>query len=308
MTELISVSELFKRWGKVWALKGVSFSFDGGVLGLIGPNGAGKTTLIKILVGLARATAGNARMFGYDCWKQAKYALKKVGVLHEKPRFPSWATGRELLRYVARGDSLGEVERRVDYWLKEVGLDFAADRAVKTYSAGMVQRLGWAQALINEPELVIMDEPTANLDPIGKIEFIEKVAVWRERGMNFLISSHILPELERICDKVVILNEGLVLEKGTVSELKARYQSYNYLVCGRPKEILSDLLSKLKSIDMIEEIDGKYLVAVNDSDKFLQDLMEGVSLRGILIEVLSPISPTLEDIFRACMRGVCVEA
>lgn len=164
-------------------------------------------------------------------------------------------------------------------------------RKIKTYSAGMVQRLRWAQALINEPELVIMDEPTANLDPFGKMEFIEKIADWRKRGINFLISSHILPELEKICDKVIVINEGRILDYGPVSELKLRYRSYDYKVYARQERELERFLSMLGCVKRIKKVEKGFLVAVEDNDAFLQSLMIVASSGKFKIEVLHPYLP-----------------
>jgi ABC-2 type transport system ATP-binding protein len=209
---LIAVSGLVKNYGKVKALRGITFKVDKGITGLIGPNGAGKTTTIKILLGLISADGGEATAFGLNCWKDRDKILEKIGVLHEKPRFPTWVTGRKYLEYVAKIKNTSNVKEEIECTAKICGLADFIDRKISTYSAGMMQRLGLADALIGNPEIVILDEPTANLDPLGRSDVLRKIKqLAKEEDISFIISTHVLSELERICNSVVILNEGLVL-------------------------------------------------------------------------------------------------
>ena len=159
---LIELKGISKRYGKVEALREVSLTINRGVTGLIGPNGSGKTTLIKIVLGLIRPTGGRVRVFGADPWVKGKYVRSRIGVLHEKPRFPGWATGYDFLKFVGELRGLREPDREAKRMLRMVGLWDARNKRIGEYSAGMVQRLGIAQALIGYPELIILDEPTAN--------------------------------------------------------------------------------------------------------------------------------------------------
>lgn len=299
---LIEVRELTKRYGKLEALRKISFTIEKGITGLIGPNGAGKSTLIKIILGLISANAGEATVFGLNCWKERSRILERVGVLHEKPRFPSWVTGREYLEYSAKlkriSDITGEIER-----ISEIcGLTDFLERKIGTFSAGMVQRLGLADALIGKPELVILDEPTANLDPLGRLDVLTKIKRLRdEENINFLISTHILSELERVCDNIVILNEGLVLTYGLFSELVSKYASPKYMMkVDDPKKFIESVSKKTAA--NVEMKDDFIVAEVEDYSQFIKEVNDLVKREVITLEELKPLSATLEDIFVELMR------
>lgn len=300
---LISVDELTKRYGRVEALRKVSFKVEKGVTGLIGPNGAGKSTLIKILLGLITANDGRAEVFGLDSWKERSKILERVGVLHEKPRFPSWVTAREYLEYVARLKSLEGVSEEIETVSEICGLTDFIDRRIRTFSAGMVQRLGLADALIGRPELVILDEPTANLDPLGRFEVLTKIRrLSDEENINFLISTHILSELERVCEGVVILNQGLLLASGTFSELAAEYAISRYLVKVDKTENFLEGIGK-KTVRNVEVKDEVIFVEVEDYEGFIKEVNKLVKEDVIILEMLKPVSATLEDIFVEVIRS-----
>jgi ABC-2 type transport system ATP-binding protein len=298
---LISVNELTKRYGQVEALRRVSFEVDRGVTGLIGPNGAGKSTLIKTLLGLISASQGETRIFGLDSQKERDRILERVGVLHEKPRFPSWVTAREYLEHVAQLKRLPGIAKEVERVSEMCGLAGFIDRKTGTFSAGMVQRLGLADALIGKPELVILDEPTANLDPLGRFDVLTRIKRLRdEEDMNFLFSTHILSELERVCDNIVILNEGLVLAQGSFSELASEYASSKYRVkVDDPEKFVESVNKKTASLHFKDD----FIVAeVNDSELFIREVNDMVRRGVIVLEELTPLSATLEDIFIEAMR------
>lgn len=299
---VISVDELTKRYGKVEALQNVSFTVEEGVTGLIGPNGAGKSTLIKTLLGLITANQGEATVFGFHSWKERSKILERVGVLHEKPRFPSWVTGRQYLEYVAELKRLASIAEEIERVAEICGLTDFIDRKVGTFSAGMVQRLGLADALIGKPELVILDEPTANLDPLGRFDVLTKIKrLGDEEGINFLISTHILSELERVCDSVIILNEGLVLTYGLFSELASKYASPKYMLKVDNQKKFIESASK-KIAENLELKDDSILVDVEDQAQFLKEVNELVERGVIVLKELRPLSPTLEDIFVEAIR------
>ncbi len=299
---LIEVRGLVKRYGKVEALRGVSFRVESGVIGLIGPNGAGKSTLIKILLGLISSDVGEASLFGLSCWEERTEILERVGVLHEKPRFPTWVTGREYLEYVAEVKRISNAGGEIE-WVSEVcGLVDFIDRKIGTFSAGMVQRLGLADALFGRPELVILDEPTANLDPLGRINFLTKIKNLRdEEGINFLVSTHILSELERICDSVVILNEGLLLAYGLISNLVHKYARPRYMIKVDDPEKLIKHVSKQAGTSL--EVKGDSILAsIEDSNSLIEEINLLVKRGDIVLKELKPLSPTLEDIFIEVIR------
>ena len=215
------VCGLGKRYGSVVALEGIDLTVEPGELvGLVGANGAGKSTLMKIACGLVRPSTGTARIFGAH--SDTREARRTLGYLAELFRFPGWCTGSEVLRLHQRLSNSGG-DRRERYELLElVGLSDAANRRVEEMSKGMQQRLGIAQALVGEPKLLLLDEPTSALDPAGRRAIRTLLQELRSRGIAVLLNSHLLGEVERVCDRVVILAGGKVVTAGRPDELTTR--------------------------------------------------------------------------------------
>jgi len=198
----------------------------GGVFGLLGPNGAGKTTLVKLALAIAFPTSGRARVLGRAPGDIA--AKARIGYLPENHRYPSHLTGEQVLHYFARLSGLRDPERsrRVAALLKRVRMEGARDVKVHRYSKGMMQRLGMAQALVNEPDLLILDEPTDGVDPVGRREIRDLLLEQKERGTTIFLNSHLLSEVERLCDRVAILKEGRLVREGNVEDLTRPGGSY----------------------------------------------------------------------------------
>ena len=218
MAEALSVRGLVKRYGATDALRGVDVSVEAGELvGLLGPNGAGKSTLTKIACGLVRPTAGTATVCGAAAGSLA--ARRALGYLAELFRFPDWCSADELLALHQRlaGSDGGKRER--GELLDLVGLADARGVRVEAMSKGMQQRLGIAQALVGTPKLLLLDEPTSALDPVGRRIVRELLVELRGRGVGVLLNSHLLGEVERVCDRVAIIDDGRVVESGRPSEL-----------------------------------------------------------------------------------------
>jgi ABC-2 type transport system ATP-binding protein len=214
----LSVHGLEKRYGSVDALKGVDLEVeDGELFGLLGPNGAGKSTLVKIAVGLVRATHGQAEVAGVRAGSRA--ARAQLGYLAELFRFPAWYTADEVLGLHQKlaGSDGGATERQ--HLLERVALADARDRRVGAMSKGMQQRLGIAQALVGSPRLLLLDEPTSALDPAGRRIVRELLEELRDRGVSVLLNSHLLSEIELVCDRVAILRAGEVISAGSPAEL-----------------------------------------------------------------------------------------
>ena len=209
---------LSKRYGTTDALRGVSLEVgEGEIVGLLGPNGAGKSTLAKIACGLVRPSAGTATVGGYPAGSAPARAL--IGYLAELFRFPAWASADEVLTlHQELAGSGGEAPERAEL-LGLVGLESAARTRVGEMSKGMQQRLGIAQALVGSPRLLLLDEPTSALDPAGRRMVRELLAEVRSRGISVLLSSHLLGEVELVCDRVAILLAGTIVERGTPAEL-----------------------------------------------------------------------------------------
>jgi ABC-2 type transport system ATP-binding protein len=215
----IEAAGLTKRFGGRTAVDDVELRVPrGSAFGYVGPNGAGKTTLIRMLLGLTDASAGTMALLGRRVPDEREIALARVGAIVEEPRFHAHLTGRENLRIVAAAREPG-AHVRIDGALERVGLAARADDRVKRYSQGMRQRLGVARALLADPELLILDEPTNGLDPAGIHEFRAMIGGFVAEGRTVLLSSHLLDEVERICDHVAIVDRGRIVAQGPIEEL-----------------------------------------------------------------------------------------
>ena len=224
----VQVQDLVKDYGRgIVALRGVSLEVAAGqIYGLLGPNGAGKTTLIKILLGIVHKTAGNAQLLGRPAGDvQVRY---RVGYLPEDHQFPGYHSAWSLLDFYGQlyGLSRKERQRRIPPVLEMVGLLPRSRSKIRTYSKGMKQRLGVAQALLHEPEVIFLDEPTDGVDPMGRRDIREMMARLREQGRTIFLNSHLLGEVELICDRVAILRQGELLREGTVHELTRQQGCY----------------------------------------------------------------------------------
>lgn len=224
---LIETSHLGKEYAsrfsrqKVNALNDFTFKVkEGEIFGLLGPNGAGKTTLIKILLSITFPTRGSAKIFGSDV-KSHKWK-KRVGYLPENHKFPNYLTGEQVLSYYGRlsGHSGGvELNKKIDEYLETMGLGKWKKTKIKKYSKGMMQKLGLAQSMLSNPDLIFLDEPTDGVDPIGRKEIRDILTGLKAKGTTIFLNSHLLSEVEMICDRVAILNNGDLIKEGNVDEL-----------------------------------------------------------------------------------------
>ncbi|MFZ0828999.1 MAG: ABC transporter ATP-binding protein [Verrucomicrobiia bacterium] len=218
-------SHEFRQTSKI-ALGSLDLAVNvGEVFGFLGPNGAGKTTTINVLLGFVPPTSGAAYLFGIDV--RQPIARQRIGYLPEMTYYYKFLTAEELLRFYARifGLARREADKRIDRLLKLVELDGAGKRPIKFYSKGMQQRVGLAQALINNPDLLILDEPTSGLDPLGRMKVREIIQRLKNEGKTVFFSSHELGEVETVCDRVAIINQGELKTVGRVSDLVARHHS-----------------------------------------------------------------------------------
>ena len=210
------------------ALKGLNLSVNRGeVFGFLGPNGAGKTTTMNVLLGFVNATAGDAWLFGVNV--REPISRQRIGYLPEQTYYYKFLTAEEILRFYAKIFQIPkrEIDARIDAVLKLVELDHARKRPIKTYSKGMQQRVGLAQALINNPDLLILDEPTSGLDPVGRMKVREIIQRLKNEGKTVFFSSHELGEVETVCDRVAILNQGELKAEGRVADLVEQYRQQN---------------------------------------------------------------------------------
>jgi ABC-2 type transport system ATP-binding protein len=278
------------------ALDSLSFEIpQGGVFGLLGPNGAGKTTTLKLINDLIRPTSGRAEVLG--CRPGDVHARQRLGFLPEHPTYYDHLTAEELLTYFAGLFGLAGDDRRkrVARTLDRVGLDDARRRPLRQYSKGMVQRVGLAQALINEPELVILDEPMSGLDPLGRREVREIILALRDEGRTVLFSSHILSDAELLCSRVGILSQGRLVAAGSVNELTARGGKGWEIVLGDVSPSLADRLTpRARRVTRIA--DGRYTIDVAPEVRPEPFIAECAAAGASLVSV-APLRTTLEDVF-----------
>jgi ABC-2 type transport system ATP-binding protein len=221
--EIRSLTKYYKlewRRGSVIALENLDLTVrTGDIFGLLGPNGSGKSTTMKLMLGLARPSSGEVRIFGHPAGSMA--ARRLVGFLPENPYFPAFLNGREILRYYGRLSGLSgkRLEARAEELIALVRLERSANRPLRTYSKGMLQRIGLAQALLHDPQLLLLDEPTAGVDPVGSREMRDLMLELRRRGKTVIFSSHLLEQVQEVADQVAILHLGQKLREGSLDDL-----------------------------------------------------------------------------------------
>jgi ABC-2 type transport system ATP-binding protein len=295
-----------KRFGSTVALDDLSLKICRGINGLIGPNGAGKTTSIRLSLGLIKSNAGKAEMFGFDCWSNSCTIRSKVGVLYEKLAFYDHLSGLEQLKLMAKlkGVSVSLVELKA--LLKLVELDEGAhDRRIGGYSAGMRQRLGLAQALLGKPELVILDEPTSNLDPLNRAKILELIPfLHKEKDISFLISSHILPELEKVCDNFILMNKGKLLRQGALEQMfdKSSSAITKFIVRVHPVESVAALLESEEYVENLSVIDNSLYVSVRDVGLFKQRLPILIGQAKASLDEVKMVEADLEAAFKSAVE------
>jgi ABC-2 type transport system ATP-binding protein len=226
MANAIEIRRLCKSFGDVKAVDDVTFAVGyGDVFGFMGHNGAGKTTTIRMLLGLVRPTSGNASVLGHDIAGDSLAIRRVTGYLPGDYALPKELTARRFLRYIGAmfGSSGASLEQRIEQLLAQFDLSEVADRRLGTFSSGMIQKVGLAQALINDPRVLLLDEPTAGLDPVGRHDTLALIRRLAAGGVTVLFSTHILNDIERICERVAIINHGRLLAVGVLADLKRRH-------------------------------------------------------------------------------------
>ncbi len=300
----IETSGLAKRYGGVVALEGLDLSVpSGSVFGFLGPNGAGKTTTIRLLTGLANATAGSATVAGVRVGSTDGRLARRIGYLDQDPRYYGWMSGRELLELVGHLDGLNgyELHRRVGDVLEIVGLGEAADRKIGGFSGGMRQRLGIGQALLNRPQVLFLDEPVSSLDPEGRRDILEIIDGLRGTATVFL-STHILSDVERVCDRVAILNVGHLVVQGPIDELLDQYAQPVYELQPEPHQPgaigrLADAVREQPWVGDVQTTPDTVRVFVNDPKQAAASLLALVAQTGVALVRFERARPSLEDVF-----------
>ena len=284
---------------QVRALQGLDLEVEEGqVYAILGPNGAGKSTTLKILMDLVRATEGTATLFGHPVTQRD--ARARVGFLPENPAPYDYLTGLEFVRLAGRLTGLGgaSLTRRVNEVLELVGMERAGALQIRRYSKGMVQRIGLAQALVNKPDLLILDEPTSGLDPVGRRQMRDLILAERARGATILFCTHIIPDVEALCDRVAVLVGGRRVQEGSVKEL---------LRSGVPlMEVVLEGVAADEvrgwglGVSQVFDLGGRLTVTVTDEHS--QHLLSKALASGARVVSLQPVRFSLEDLFLDAMK------
>ena len=294
MNDLVIQTEgLSKRYGKISAVDGLSMEvLRGHVYGLLGPNGSGKTTTMGMLLGLVRPSSGTFSLFGST--GRHEDALRRVGAIVETPSFYPYLSGRRNLTYF-QGISGRGSPSEIDALLDRVGLLARADSRFHTYSLGMKQRLGIAYALLGEPELLFLDEPTNGMDPEGMAEIRELILSLGTGGRTVLLSSHLLNEVEQVCDSVTILSKGRLIAQGEVSELIQSRGREQILASTTDDARAVEVLTALDWVEDVTPKDGSLLVSAPHERSW--ELTAALSRAEVYVSELSPVQTSLEEYF-----------
>ena len=292
MTEpIVTTTDLTKRFGDRIAVDRVSLTVRRGeVYGFLGPNGAGKTTTLRMLLGLVRPTGGEATVLGQP--PGAPDGLARIGALVEGPGFYQYLSGRDNLRVLARYAQLDDIA--VEAALELVDLTSRAGDRFKSYSLGMKQRLGVAAGLLGDPELLILDEPTNGLDPTGMADMRDLLRTLADQGQTVLLSSHLLGEVEQICDRVGVIAGGRLLTESTVADLRGQA---TILVRAEPLSTARDVVASVVGADRVSTVDGSLRLSIGIDRS--AELNRALVLAGVAVSEVRPLERTLEDAFFA---------
>jgi len=292
--DVIETQCLTKRYGTLTAVDRLTLGVRRGeVYGFLGPNGAGKTTTLRMLVGLVRPTSGSATILGAR--PGSPDGLARIGALIEAPGFYPFLSARDNLRVMAM--HAGSGAERVDTVLEEVGLGDRAKDRFGTYSQGMKQRLGVASALLKDPDVLILDEPTSGLDPKGMAEMRVFIRGLGDGGRTVLLSSHLMPEVEQVCDRVGVIHRGALVREGTVDELRG---GRSLLVRAEPMEQASRLLESLPGVTGVSTRDGAMSITADPAEA--SAINGALVAAGIAVSELRTERASLEDVFLELTR------
>lgn len=290
---MIEVKNLIKYYGKSKALDGINLRIEENeIFGFLGPNGAGKTTTINLILGLIQPTSGSIRVAGLDVVKNPIEVKRICGYLPENAGFYAHMTARQNLLYFAEfyDMSRDEAAKRVDELLELVGLSDAADKKVGEFSRGMKQRLGLAQALINDPKVVFLDEPTAGLDPAGAAGFRRIIRQLKKDGKTIFFSSHILSEVKGVCETIGIIHRGKIVAKGRIEDFSGKTK----IAVQSEPEASEELLRRFGKVSYDEKSDVFVIEA--DSDCRV-DIARSLFENGYIVKELRLVEPSLEEIY-----------
>lgn len=306
----IKCENLTKKYGDVTALEGLTLEVpERTIFGFLGPNGAGKTTTVKLLMGMSRPTAGRAWVDGEEVAADTPELRSHIGYLPDVPNFYNWMTGIEFLRFVGELHHLSETEnkKRSEELLELAGLKKSAKRKVGGYSRGMKQRLGMAQALMNRPKVLFLDEPCSALDPMGRRDVLNLILKLKETTTVFM-STHILSDVERVCDSLAVINKGKLVTTSTVSDLHSRFALSSFeLEFEEDPSKLVPVLEGQPWIKKVEKLEINHTpglrVQAGDVTQAKHQLLQLIAQSGLGLIRYELTMPSLEDIFVKLVEG-----
>jgi len=303
----ISTENLVKRYDKYNEIGPISITLERKMIfGFLGPNGAGKTTTIRMILGLVQPNEGSVRIFGEDPFKKPVKALYKIGYAPELPSFQTFFSGEDVMNFTAKLYGINQSDKRIRIkeLIEMVGLGDHARKKVGKYSKGMVQRLSVAQALINDPELLILDEPTLGMDPAATIHFRDLFKTLSSEGKTILISSHQLDEVQRVATHIGMINRGRMVFQGTTASILEAF-SKEFSIKIELEKINDDVLDKIKKLSYVKEVKistNGIQVILNEKKDLRADLADDIIKSGGRLKTLSLHNATLEDAFIETLR------
>ncbi len=298
-----NVTKIYGGLKAIKALDNASFRIPSRVVaGLLGPNGSGKTTSFKLIMGFLKPNSGKISVFGMDPWVEEYSVRRRIGYLPEKPVYP-YVSVYKFLKHIGRMQGVSSKE--VEMIIKLVGLERYKFINIRGLSRGYLQRLGLAQALIGDPELLLLDEPTANLDPLSRKQILDLIKdLKKELGITILVATHILPELQEVADYLVYINRGRVIESGKLEDLTHRYfvHAYYYIETGEPRKIASKIIME-EYVKAIEVRDNGLLIKINSAYK--DDLLELLTSSEISVYVknIRHVTTELGELYEKLSRA-----
>lgn len=305
---IISVSNLTKFYGEFKALDSVSFSVDKGwIYGYLGPNGAGKTTTIRTMLGLLRPDGGEVRIEGFNPNRDPVQALNGVGYAPELPNLQAFFSGEELMDFTGKIFGMPKQDRkeRIGKLLELVGLKEHSKRKIGNYSKGMVQRLSVALALINDPKVLIMDEPTIGMDPEATAHFRDLFVTLSKEGKTVFISSHLLDEVQRICTHVGMINRGRMVFSGPISQVLETF-TQQWVVEAELREVTPKIIANLQKLDYVQNVKAegnKLVIALKEKKDLRGEISSEIfQSKGVLLS-LNLHKITLEDAYLQALKG-----
>ena len=302
MKFVIETTNLTKKYGSLVAVDKLDLKVKAETVhGFLGPNGAGKTTTIKVLIGLLKPDGGSVSVLGKELGWDKPNVRSRIGYMPELPKLPKHLKGRELLDIYGRmyGVTKEEREKQVPKLLDMVGLRERGDDLIGKYSKGMQQRLGMAQALLNEPELVILDEPSLGLDPVGMVEVREIMKEIAKEGVTVFLSSHLLHEVEQVCSHVTIINKGVELTSGTLKQISTKVRG-PLTIEAEVDKLSKAVIKRVKELPFVTDAskDGKkLLVEVKTRDDVRSQVSKAITAGGGIVTSMNLKGESLEDVF-----------